>query len=105
MPYSPDEKEILKLADVMRDFRLTEGWKEFEKVLDQQIRLREVIVQSPLSENITAFAGMDFTTRAVHVESVKGALSALRTVRNLPATIIDQATDIRKSNSPGDDDD
>lgn len=103
MPYSPDEKQILRLADVMKDLRLTEGWKEYVKVLDTQIKDREQVVQTPLSASIVAFQGMDFNTRAVHVEAVKGALIALRLARDLPNTIIDHANEIRAKNSPGDD--
>lgn len=88
----------------MKDLIRTEAWSEYQKVLDEQIAQREKIIQTPLSESLGIFTGMDFNTRAVHVEVVKGALIALRLARNLPTTIINHANDIRAENSPGDND-
>lgn len=99
--FSTDEKQILRLSKNMQDLVATEGWREYEKVIKLQIADRERLVTVPLSSAIPAFEGMDFTTRAAHVEVVKGALIGLRLALDLPSATIKHASDIRAEHSPG----
>lgn len=93
--FEPEEKEILRWATAMKDLLGTEGWKTFEEIVKRQIDTRQMLLVTPLSASVPAFAGMDFTTRAAHLETIKGAIIGLRLALDTPPAIIKQATDIR----------
>ena len=96
---SLDQVQMLKLGRQMRDGVNTEFWKAMQSVIQSHITTREAIVHAPLHTLPSEFAQGDFATRAVALESVKGALIALKLVATLPDTIIAQASEIAKENS------
>lgn len=95
--YNKEETEVLRQARHLRDLLEHPAWKEYVKILEAQIALREQILLLPmaaLSSASSEFQGMDYQSRLAHLESIKGALIGLRLCRDLPQTTVDQARDI-----------
>lgn len=92
--YSTEEKQVLRLAEHFRSMVETEWWKEYRKVLDEQIRQRELLVSLPLSDKSPAFEGLDFMTRASKIETLKGAIIGLRLALSIPDLTIGHSKDI-----------
>lgn len=96
----PTQEEILilKQARLIKEMAETEGWKEFQKILEAQVATRLSIIVSPfhsLPDN-SGYQGMDLAAKAAAIESVKGAVIGLRLAINLPASIIESAKEIMR---------
>jgi hypothetical protein len=102
--YSTDERSILRLAEGFREMVATDWWREYVKVLDAQIADRELVLLLPMSDQHPRFNGMDFNTRAVALEVIKGALIGLRLAKSIPTATIAHASDIVREHSSKDDD-
>lgn len=102
--YNEEERYVLRLANEFREMEATSWWKEFKRIVEVQISTRERLVMLPLSERNPAFEGMDFTTRAASLETIKGAIIGLRLALSIPAETISHATDIVKDHSGVDED-
>lgn len=92
----PKQVSMLRLRRVVRDGKDSEFWKEMTKLVQDMIVMRERLICTPLHElpntfqdgTATPYGSMDLQGRAAAMESVKGALIALRLILSLPDTII-----------------
>ena len=75
-PFNISEVQVLRVSRLMQDMSQTEGWKEYEKILQAQIADRLRILAQPL-HTLPNDLGLDFLGRAAQLESVKGAIIAL----------------------------
>lgn len=93
---SPEEIQVLKQARVFRDMVLSEGWKEYVKILEAQIMTREEVIHCPLHSLPPHFVNpsTDLASKAAAVESVKGAVIGLRTAIYTPTATIESAKEI-----------
>lgn len=98
--FNKDETHVLRLARHFRDMVETEWWREFEKLVQMQIAMRERVLLTPLGDQNPAFDGLDFTSRAVKMEAIKGAIIGLRLALSIPSDTINHAADIRAEHSP-----
>lgn len=97
--YSTEERAVLRLAENFREMTESKWWQEYVKVLDAQIADRETLLLLPMSEQHPRFNGMDFNTRAVALEIIKGALIGLRLAKSIPTATIAHASDIVRDHS------
>lgn len=104
LDYGTDEKQVLRLAAHFREMVATDWWKEYVRILDAQISDREQLLLLPVSEQHPKFQGMDFQTRAVSLETIKGAIIGLRLAKTIPSATIDHASDIVRDHSVGEED-
>ena len=100
-----EQKSVKTLARLMGEMVATDGWKEYMKILAEQIATRERMIAAPLhdlqpapiaargQDTQVVFSAMDFTTRSVALECVKGALIGLKLARDMPSIIIADAKD------------
>jgi hypothetical protein len=103
--YNEEETAVLRQARHLRDMVESPGWREFVKILEAQIRYREGVLTTPigvLSQASEEFRGMDYQSKQAQLESIKGALIALRMCRDLPQTTIEQARDIVRDHGDSD---
>lgn len=103
--YNKEEREILRLSRQFGGMTGSEWWKEYATILRAQIETRERLVMLPLSEKNQAFEGMDFTTRAASLETIKGAIIGLRLALAIPELTMKHASDIVAEHSPEDTED
>ena len=101
--FNREEVQVLRQARILREFIESEGWREYEKILKAQIETRQLVITTPLSERLPAFEGMDFTTRAVAVEVVKGALIGLNLALSIPQSTIAHGKEIMQEHEGADD--
>ncbi len=100
--YNAEERDVLKCARLFRDLIATEGWIEYQKMLDAQLASRSRILATPLDALPSGeFQQMDFVAKAAKMESVKGAIIGLTLARSLPELTIQSASDIVKEHSLG----
>lgn len=102
--YTPEERSVLALAREFRDMVETKYWQEYCRILDAQISDREMLLLLPVSEKHPKFDGMDFQTRAVSLETIKGAVIALRLAKAIPHATIEHAKAIISDHSGVDED-
>jgi hypothetical protein len=88
------ERSVLQLAKEFSEMVQTKWWREYCRILDAQIKDRETLLLLPVSEKHPKFDGMDFQTRAVSLETIKGAVIALRLAKAIPDATIAHAKDI-----------
>lgn len=94
----PLTKEEVTLARDMSELIEVKGWPSYEKLLKAQIELREQMLSTPLSQlNSPEFQGLDFQSKLVTLETIKGAIIGLRLALSLPRSIIDTAKDVTSS--------
>lgn len=106
---SSEQVNMLKLGRLMRDGVNTEFWKALTQVIQHHVNAREALIRTPLHAlpqreadgSPTPYASGDLAAKAAAMESVKGALIALKLILSLPDTIIQQASEIAKENSNG----
>lgn len=103
--YNTEEVHVLRLARHFKDMGETEWWREYAKVLQAQIVEREKLLLTPLGDQHPAFEGLDFTTRAVKLEAIKGAIIGLRLALSIPSDTMSHADAIRAEHSLTKDDD
>jgi hypothetical protein len=97
--YNEEETAVLRQARHLRDMVESEGWKVYLQILDVQIATRESLIMLPmsvLSQASEEFKGMDYQSKQAQLESIKGALIALRLCKAIPQTTIEQARDIAR---------
>lgn len=98
------EKEILRQGNLLKEFLDTPGWKEYARILEEQIVTREKLLQLPIIElwpQELNGVRLDFVTKAAAQESIKGAIIGLRAALSLPASIVEHASEIRKEARTG----
>lgn len=98
--YNDEERHVLRLSANFKEMVSTDWWKEYERIIRAQIADRESVLLLPISEQHPKFMGMDFTTRAASLETIKGAIIGLRLALSIPSATITHAQDIRKEHSP-----
>ena len=76
--------EAIKQKEVMEDLLLHPGWKMIEENLDAQIDERTNRLEEPLESADLVFMQ----------EYTKGARQSFRLIKNLPKSIIEQASDV-----------
>lgn len=95
--YSKEELEVLKQARIYREGLDSELWRMHDKILAEQIALRERVLATPMhSLQSDEFRGMDFMAKAAQLESVKGAIIGLKLARELPELTLRHAQAIRE---------
>src|SRR4051812_48210822 len=93
--YSESETALLKQARELKDLVDHPSWRVFQKMLVAQFEARMGILATPLHAlQSEEFKGMDFTSKAMQVESIKGAIIGLRLAHDLPQLTITQASDL-----------
>ena len=97
--YSAEERSVLRLAENFREMTESKWWQEYVKILDAQIADREALLLLPMSDQHPRFQGMDFNTRAVALEVIKGAMIGLRLAKSIPTATIAHASDIVRDHS------
>lgn len=102
--YNQEEIEVLRQARYLRDLVESPGWKEYLKILEAQIKFREGLIMLPISvlEQASAdFKGMDYQSKQAQLESIKGALIAIKLCRDLPQHTIEAAQEIVRDHRDG----
>ena len=87
-----EQKSVKTLARLMGEMMATEGWKEYIKIIEEQIKTRELILLTP-SHELPQQVGFDYVARAASQECIKGALIGLKLARDMPSAIIADAKD------------
>ena len=91
---SESEMAEQRSARLLREIMGTAGWIEYERLLDAQVKYREEILLTPianLAQKSPDFAGLDYAGKMAHLESIKGAIIALKLARELPRVTIETA--------------
>lgn len=87
-------KQELQIADRLAEMMATEGWKIYEKLIAHHLRVKE-------NEATSVMQTMD---DALARNAQNGAVMAFRLCRDLPASIIRAAEDLRSLKGSGNDD-
>lgn len=97
--YNADEREILRRSRLMKELLDHPAWKEYVAIQEAQIKTREIIIRTPLSDLPEALRSLDFMSRAAAMESIKGAIIGLTLARDTPQSIIAHAKEIVREHS------
>lgn len=95
MPLSDDERRILRQGRALGEMLGTEGWKEYEKILQAHCEERLALLLLPLGDSKHTEAMM----AAVGQEYIKGAVYGLRLALSLPASTVEQSRELQDRES------
>lgn len=100
--YNDAERRVLRQARELKDIQHSSGWKVYVEMLDDMIKLREPLVNSPLHD-IESLPGETHEGKVCRIENVKGALIGLKLARATLDNTIIAADEIREAHSGEDD--
>lgn len=89
--YDAEERRVLRLRRAMEDLTASPAWKEYEAILQSQIKVRENAI---LNEPAAGQGPTDPLGRLLGLETIKGALIGLKLALSTPQTIIAEAKEI-----------
>lgn len=97
-------RTMQRSSKVLQELLEHPGWKELVTIAEEQIKVRLNILQMPLDSLPEGYKSMDFQSRAMALETVKGAIIGIRLVLGTPLGIIETAKAIsaQKADPQGD---